>query len=339
MKRTILIFPLFLLFPMVLAATQIMGGQLVNAQSPSQSTSSTPVMPNVPTFPTPAVTPAALWDGPYYEIPLALSPHDHFLFSIPVTSQIVEVPKPDFRYGAMYPDDNQMHTGFDFAADLHQPVHAAGAGKVVFAGYGLLNGDNDKKDPYGIAVMIRHSFSFDGYTLYSVYAHLEKTLVNNGQWIENGDTVGLVGLTGLTSGPHLHLEIRIQKEDDTRTQNPELWLVPQIGKGVLSGRITNNYGTLLGNKEIWLKSLENEDYWKIITYSPSMEDRDDYFQENYVLNDLPSGYYEISTYYYYKYYKAVINIVPGTVNYVNFVGHNGFNQATPALPNPTDFLK
>jgi murein DD-endopeptidase MepM/ murein hydrolase activator NlpD len=163
-----------------------------------------------------------------------------------------------------------------------------------------------------------------------------------GQRIKAGDEIGLVGMTGMTSGPHLHFEVRIKSEEDDRIQNPELWLLPPVGYGVLAGRVTNDYGTLLGSKEIWLKSLDTGKTWKIVTYAPKLFEKknanDTFYKENYALYDLPQGKYEISTWYYYKYYTQTIEIIPGAINYVRFYGSRGFLQVSPLQETSTSFL-
>ncbi|MCB5164042.1 LysM peptidoglycan-binding domain-containing M23 family metallopeptidase [Streptomyces bambusae] len=86
------------------------------------------------------------------------------------------------------------HTGVDFSVGSGTSVHAVGAGTVVSAGWA---------GAYGNEVIIRHS---DG--RYSQYAHLSSLSVSAGQVVGAGDTVGLSGSTGNSTGPHLHFEIR-----------------------------------------------------------------------------------------------------------------------------------
>ncbi|MEU5974612.1 LysM peptidoglycan-binding domain-containing M23 family metallopeptidase [Streptomyces sp. NPDC047315] len=86
------------------------------------------------------------------------------------------------------------HTGVDFAAPTGTGVRAIGPGSVVSAGY---NG------AYGNEVVIKHT---DG--TYSQYAHLSSLSVSAGQSVTGGQSIGQVGSTGNSSGPHLHLEVR-----------------------------------------------------------------------------------------------------------------------------------
>ena len=207
----------------------------------------------------------------------------------------VEKPLPDYRYGYILPETTTMHTGTDFKAPLHTPILAAADGKVVFAGYGLLNGAGDKDDPYGLAVVIRHNLSFQNRTILTVYAHMEKTTVKTGDWVKAGDQIGNVGLTGATSGPHLHIEIRLEVDaNEYEVQNPEMWIVPSMGYGVLAGRVMTTGGGLLGERQIWVKSLATGETWTMYTYSTRMKHIDPYYQENLLLSDLAAGIVRIN---------------------------------------------
>lgn len=90
----------------------------------------------------------------------------------------------------------KLHEGVDIVADVGTPVYAAGDGVVEYAGR--------TGGGYGIMVEINHGY---GYT--SLYAHLDKALVREGQRVKRGDLIGRSGRTGLVSGPHLHYEVRL----------------------------------------------------------------------------------------------------------------------------------
>lgn len=87
-----------------------------------------------------------------------------------------------------------FHSGLDFRAPTGAKVSALGVGKVTFAG---------RKGGYGNAVEITH---VNG--LVSRYAHLSKIKVKKGQRVTRATIIGLVGSTGRSTGPHLHLEVR-----------------------------------------------------------------------------------------------------------------------------------
>lgn len=93
----------------------------------------------------------------------------------------------------------RFHSGTDFVAPRGSPIVSAGDGIVVFAGY---------RYSYGISVEIRHAHGFT-----TRYAHMDSTVVKNGQPVRAGDQVGTLGSTGRSTGPHLHFEMLI---DDTK---------------------------------------------------------------------------------------------------------------------------
>lgn len=291
-----------------------------------------------PVFPVTAPFPQSSWGHPVYKIPLALSANDHFYFSTPLSIRADHNTTADYRYGYYYSEADVAHTGIDISGTRGEPVFAAAGGKIFFAGYGLLYGGNDKEDPYGLAVMIRHDFSYNGYTLYTVYAHLDKITVSRGDRVDEGSQIGVVGMTGSTSGPHLHFEVRIDNALGSKVQNPELWLAPSIGHGVLVGRVETTNGAIMTTKNLWLESLETGKTWTIVTYSPRIKLVDDYFQENFSVGNLPAGNYELSTYYNYKFYKTNIFIAPGAINFIQFHGTSGFSTDLPRI-SESDFLK
>jgi murein DD-endopeptidase MepM/ murein hydrolase activator NlpD len=90
------------------------------------------------------------------------------------------------------------HLGIDYAAPSGTPVQTIGDGRVIFAG---------PRGGAGNLIEIQHS---NGYTTY--YMHLSRVLVHSGERVEQGERIGLVGMTGLATGPHL--DFRIQRGKD-----------------------------------------------------------------------------------------------------------------------------
>jgi murein DD-endopeptidase MepM/ murein hydrolase activator NlpD len=230
----------------------------------------------------------------------------------------------------MFLDTDIVHTGIDIPNPRGTPVMAAAAGKVLWAGYGLFTGNNNPNDPYGLAVTIQHDFGYQGQRLFTIYAHLDRIDVVKGQRVEAGQTVGIVGNTGNTTGPHLHFEVRLQRNSFYSTRNPELWLAPPQGWGVLVGRLENNNGTLLMRQSVDVRSKATGHKWTVITYGLVTVNSDDYYQENLVLSDLPAGDYVIETDFGEETYKAVVTILPGAATYFTFMGKDGFD--TEAVP-------
>jgi len=280
------------------------------------------------TFPTPGPEPVSIWRPPLYEAPWALGPYDHFYFSRPIAADVVNWPLADYRYGGMFLDTDIVHTGIDIPNPRGTPVIAAAAGKVVWAGYGLFTGSNNPNDPYGLAVTIQHDFGYKGQRLYTIYAHLDRIDVVRGQRVETGQQIGIVGNTGNTTGPHLHFEVRLQRNSFYTTRNPELWLAPPQGWGVLVGRMMNTNGALLMRHTLNVRSQDTGQKWTVITYGLVTVNSDDYYQENVVLSDLPAGEYQLTTEFGHEKAEAVVTIRPGAVTYFTFRGKDGFDTET-----------
>lgn len=102
--------------------------------------------------------------------------------------------------------EGAFHSGVDIASSYGQPVIAPADGVVVFAD--LLGG-------YGRAIVMDH-----GHGITTRYGHLANFAVAAGQYVHRGDTIGYVGLSGRSTGPHLHYEVRI---NDTPV-NPHKYL-------------------------------------------------------------------------------------------------------------------
>lgn len=112
-------------------------------------------------------------------------------FIIPAAGPI----STDFGTGRSYNGGpvSLHHSGTDLAAQEGSPVVAAGAGRVAFSG---------PLTTRGLSVMIDH-----GLGVFTAYHHLSRTDVVEGQAVAQGQQVGLVGMTGLVTGPHLHWEL------------------------------------------------------------------------------------------------------------------------------------
>ncbi|MEC9489088.1 MAG: M23 family metallopeptidase [Halanaerobium sp.] len=89
----------------------------------------------------------------------------------------------------------KLHEGIDIGVWYGTPVMATAAGKVVFAGY---------KSGYGNTVIIEHGFGYS-----TLYAHNQRVVVHNGQWVKRAQVIAYSGNSGRSEGPHLHYEVRV----------------------------------------------------------------------------------------------------------------------------------
>jgi murein DD-endopeptidase MepM/ murein hydrolase activator NlpD len=106
---------------------------------------------------------------------------------------------------------SRFHSGTDLGAPQGTPVLAAFGGKVAIA---------DLFGGYGLTVVLQH----DKGKQETLYAHLSEVFVRPGETVKQGDVIGRVGSTGLSTGPHLHFEFR--------QQTPAGWIVMDPGQAL-----------------------------------------------------------------------------------------------------------
>ncbi|MGH8426843.1 MAG: peptidoglycan DD-metalloendopeptidase family protein [Gammaproteobacteria bacterium] len=131
-----------------------------------------------------------------------LSALETFLLHEQLSSEVIPRGKP-FSGGYVsspfgwrtdpFTGEREFHEGIDLAGPMGDSVHAIASGIVTWAG---------PRDGYGKLVVVNDG---GGYSTY--YAHSEKVLVKVGQIVRRGDPIALLGSTGRSTGPHVHLEV------------------------------------------------------------------------------------------------------------------------------------
>lgn len=99
------------------------------------------------------------------------------------------------RFGSISKVRTGAHTGLDIATKSGTPIAAAASGTVIYSGY---------QGSLGYLVKISHGNGLETY-----YGHCSKLYVKAGQYVNQGDIIAAVGSTGNSTGPHLHLEVRL----------------------------------------------------------------------------------------------------------------------------------
>jgi len=102
----------------------------------------------------------------------------------------------------------EFHRGADMRAKMKTPVYATADGIVEYSGY-------HKKSGYGRLVILQHNYGFKTY-----FGHLNKVVVKSGAFIKKGTLIAYTGNSGMSSGPHLHYEVRFM----SRPINP-FWFI------------------------------------------------------------------------------------------------------------------
>ncbi len=115
------------------------------------------------------------------------------------------------RFGVQSRIRSSAHTGLDIANASGTPILPIAPGTVTYSG---------RKGSYGFMVIINHGKNDKGQTIESYYAHCSRLNANVGDRVDTNNVIGFVGSTGNSTGPHLHLEIRI----NGKATNPQNYL-------------------------------------------------------------------------------------------------------------------
>lgn len=128
------------------------------------------------------------------------------------------------------------HLGTDYGAPIGTPVQSIGSGRVEFAG---------RKDGDGNMVKIAHSSGYE-----TMYLHLSKILVHVGEHVQIGKTIGLVGMTGLATGPHLDFRI---------SRNGQFLNFEKLGLPPSEPVSKKDWNEFAARREEWLPRLEHRE--------------------------------------------------------------------------------
>jgi murein DD-endopeptidase MepM/ murein hydrolase activator NlpD len=142
---------------------------------------------------------------------LRLKTADHFLWSRPFTRQSHSQAEATFADVRSYiyhgsKIDQQVHLGYDLAVTQHVGVEASNDGRVVWAApLGI----------YGNCIVVDH-----GYGLQTIYGHLSRIDVHEGDMVKRGQAMGLSGMTGMAGGDHVHFAMQL---DGVQIDPKEWW--------------------------------------------------------------------------------------------------------------------
>jgi murein DD-endopeptidase MepM/ murein hydrolase activator NlpD len=295
-----------------------LGGQEVEAIA--QASTPTLPPPTVPTsagagqsavttleVPVVATRSSSEWQPPPLIPPLSRDPlgRDHYWFLRPIDSNARNWVLSVYSYGSDGNDRNnplRVHNGVDMPNDVGELVRAAGAGTVIWAADGRqATTDIFQNSPsYGNVVVIEHDFGYQGQPLWTLYAHLSAALVQQGQVVQAGEPIGLVGNTGRVTGPHVHFEVRMETNRYGSTYNPILWMVPYVGHGVIAGVVLDSQGDPVMDADItvrnWATGVVETTTTSYVRLESGFDvNADPIWQENFAVPDIPVGRYDVIT--------------------------------------------
>ncbi|HOA22854.1 MAG TPA: peptidoglycan DD-metalloendopeptidase family protein [Aggregatilineales bacterium] len=254
------------------------------------------------------------WNPPPLPVPLARHPYDHYWFMRPLRSNHINTGLIRYPYGSTGSSQElRIHHGIDISNPVGTEVIAVADGVVEVAGWGHRNSE-ETITSYGNVISIRHDVGYQGKKLYTLYAHLSEILVEPGQRVTAGQVIGLVGATGDASGPHLHFEVRLDRNAYRSVRNPDLWLAPYTGTGVIAGRVTFASGNPVYSLEVVVTDLDTGKVaYRTTTYAGDSARPDDLWNENFAIPNVPVGRYLVTAGYGAS---AEIEVQEGLTNWV-----------------------
>ena len=251
----------------------------------------------------------------------------HTWFRRPIS--ITDQPYIDqtYRFGSTMGGNFQPHQGVEFNNADGTPVHAIGDGVIVHSG---------PAERGALTVAIKHDkgLTADGRQLFlfSVYYHNSKLLVQVGQRVKAGDVIALVGNTGRATNDHLHLEVHASPYDSTRlivdpdvryppyNTNPELWIEPLPGTGMIAGQVWDSAGKPVFQARVYglVKPEPRETPFSYIeTYGPRNHS-DPIYQEHFGISDVPRGTYVLGVEIDGKRVFRQVKVEVGKLTWVEF---------------------
>ena len=210
----------------------------------------------------------------------------HLYFGRPLGAGGNNFAVSDYRFGMTRDNTLVAHHGLDYGNPTGTPVVSIGDGVVYYAGSDHERIFGPREDFYGNVIVIQLSAAVSAY---AVYGHLESVEVQTGQAVSEGEYIGSVGERGVAAGPHLHLEIRTDNPDNYyAVRNPDLWLRPIPGHGVLAVRVSRGEGQLVPGVRV-IALCGDKRYRTVDTYwfGGTLPDR--VYAENAAIGDVPGG--------------------------------------------------
>lgn len=274
---------------------------------------------------------------PALAVPLARHPFDHYWFIRPIDSNRTNYASPYYGYGTNGPADAplRIHHGVDMPNPVGTTVRAAARGTVIFV-TDAENPTYQDSPAYGGVVVIQHEFNYRGLPVYTLYAHTEAQLVKAGDRVEAGQAIALVGNTGLSSGPHVHFEVRVGTSSYGSTYNPVLWMAPYVGHGTIVGQVVDLRGNFIDDNEVTLSRggvTRNNTTSYVFRDVGSRVNSDPNWQENFAFGDVPEGRYTVSALINGERVSQVVEVREGMTSFVRIAPLQPVeNASTPQAP-------
>lgn len=232
-----------------------------------------------------------------------------------------------YRYGSTMGGNFQQHQGVEFNNPDGTPVRAIGAGRVVYAG---------PAEAGALTVAIRHDSVVSAHRrrlrIYSVYYHNSELLVTVGQKVSRGQVIARVGNTGRATNDHLHLEIHAAPTDDVSeivdslerfpryTTNPELWIDPIPGTGIIAGQVRDADGRPVPQARVYgiVKHDPPETPFSFAETYGDKTHSHPLYDDDFAVSDVPPGTYILGTEIDGQRVLREVTVYEGTLSWVIF---------------------
>ena len=264
------------------------------------------------------------------DLPDYRAAEDHFWFGRPFTEAFTTWGSYYYPYGTNARGRFFWHSGIDIQNPHGTTIVAVGDGTVTFAGPDDRVALGPWPDFYGQAVVIEHHQRWLDQPVYTLYGHVSRVLVQPGQQVKTGDPIALVGQLGVAIGPHLHLEIRVGPGNYIDARNPDLWIRPDPGFGVIAGRVIDYQNYFVPEQLVTLHRAEEPSrFWRqTYTYPDNVVKSDDQYVETFTFSDVPAGRYVLKTFFDGRQLTIPVAVTDQATSFVVL------QQTEPPLPTP-----
>ncbi len=285
--------------------------------TPTPQATASPMRRPPGTTATPTTTPVPTFTPPPPPPPVA---GEHLLWGRPVPASGPTWTDKAYPYGSTRGGTLRPHTGVEFVVPTGTPVLAVAAGTVVVAGDDGQVAYGPQTNFYGNLVILELAGAADSVPIYALYGHLSVVDVSVGQVVAAGEALGLSGASGVADGPHVHLEARVGENSYGATRNPLLWLRPLGNTGVVVGRVAGSNAELLHEVPVVLRRIDGAAPFTATTsYATGEPNADGSLNENFVLDDVEPGFYEVTAGDSARQATAELWVYPGRLNWVELV--------------------
>lgn len=256
--------------------------------------------------------------------PLTTEAAAHFNFIKPVAGGGRTIINKTYPYGSDGGGRYLIHNGIDIAGALGDPLLAVADGTVVVS----QADDNElygwRCNWYGQLVVLELDQQWQGQPVYVLYGHILNRTVEVGQRVQQGEQLAEVGVGGVATVPHLHLEVRVGSNEFDSSRNLMLWIDPGPTRGVLAGRLLDPQERPWQGVVLTLIDGSDDEPQYINTYSyqgdpQNLINPDEILAENFVFADVLPGEYILYVKLQGVEYRQPVQITAGELTTVELI--------------------